>query len=277
MIDATQTEEERPEPTPYQNTYKQTLLDEDEPELNLSDLPEEAITQKEEGLINKEPEHDWQKRYSDLKSYHDRQKNEWGQQKELLEAKTRLAEQSKTFAAMPKTQEELEAFKEEYPDVYGVVEPVSRLQAEATTKEIEQRISQLQQKEEEAKYRTAEHELLALHPDFVSLKKEQEFLDWLDQQPSTIADAIYKNRSDAKWAARVIDLYKLDKGKINQQQPKSSTSAAEVVTKSKKITPSVANEGKRIWTADEISKLKPHEFEKLEKEIEQANREGRII
>ena len=65
MVDIEQ--EEVTQPTPYQNEYRGTLLNSDEEEteeLNLSDLPEEAITQKEEGLINKEPEHDWQKRWT---------------------------------------------------------------------------------------------------------------------------------------------------------------------------------------------------------------------
>jgi hypothetical protein len=33
---------------------------------------------------------------------------------------------------------------------------------------------------------------------------------------------------------------------------------------------------KRVWSIKEISKLKPHEFDKLEKEIDLAKREGRI-
>jgi hypothetical protein len=279
MVDKEQNEEEELEPTPYQNEYRSTLLDSDEEEteeLNLSDLPEEANTQKDEGLISKKQEHDWQKRYSDLKSYHDRQRNEWQQEKELLDAKTKLVEQSTSLASMPKTTEELEEFKKEYPDVYGVVETVSRLQAEARTAEIEKRIADLNKKEEQAKYKTAEQELLVLHPDFVELKESSEFLSWLDSQPSTISDGIYKNRTDARWAARILDLYKMD----SDIQPKSKSKkadAAQAVSTTRKTVPSTGNEDKKIWTSSEISKLKPYQFEKLEKEIDKASREGRII
>jgi len=279
MVDKEQNEEEELEPTPYQNEYRRTLLDSDEEEteeLNLSDLPEEANTQQDEGLISKKQEHDWQKRYSDLKSYHDRQRNEWQQEKELLDAKTKLAEQSTSLASMPKTTEELEEFKQEFPDVYGVVETVSRLQAEARTAEIEQRIAALNKKEEEAKYKSAEQELLVLHPDFVELKESSEFLSWLDSQPPTISNGIYKNRTDARWAARIIDLYKLD----SNIQPKSKSNkadAAEAVSFTQKTVPATSNEDKKIWTNAEISKLKPHEFERLEKEIVKASKEGRII
>ena len=279
MVDKEQNEEEELEPTPYQNEYRRTLLDSDEEEteeLNLSDLPEEANTQKDEGLISKKQEHDWQKRYSDLKSYHDRQRNEWQQEKELLDAKTKLVEQSTSLASMPKTTEELEEFKKEYPDVYGVVETVSRLQAESRTAEIEKRIAALNKKEEEAKYKSAEQELLVLHPDFIELKQSSEFLNWLDSQPSTISDGIYKNRTDARWAARILDLYKMD----SDIQPKSESKkadAAQAVSTTRKTVPSTGNEDKKIWTSSEISKLKPHQFEKLEKEIDKASREGRII
>tara|TARA_R110001599_G_scaffold317974_1_gene527394 strand:- start:74 stop:913 length:840 start_codon:yes stop_codon:yes gene_type:complete len=279
MVDTEQREEELIEPTPYQNNYRRSLLDSDEEEtkeLNLSDLPEEANTQKDEGLISKKQEHDWQKRYSDLKSYHDRQRNEWQQEKELLDAKAKLSEKSASLATMPKTPEELEEFKNEYPDVYGVVETVSRLQAEAKTADIEKRIAALNQKEEVARYKTAEQELLVLHPDFINLKESPEFLAWLEEQPSTISNGIYKNRTDAKWASRVIDLYKMDTG--NQPKPKSKkVDAAQAVSTTRKTVPSTGNEGKKIWTSSEIAKLKPDQFEKLEKEIEQASREGRII
>ena len=279
MGDKEQNEEEELEPTPYQNEYRRTLLDSDEEEteeLNLSDLPEEANTQQDEGLISKKQEHDWQKRYSDLKSYHDRQRNEWQQEKELLDAKTKLVEQSTSLASMPKTTEELEEFKQEFPDVYGVVETVSRLQAESRTAEIEKRIAALNKKEEEAKYKSAEQELLVLHPDFIELKQSSEFLNWLDSQPSTISDGIYKNRTDARWAARILDLYKMD----SNIQPKSKSKkvdAAQAVSTTRKTVPSTGNEDKKIWTSSEISKLKPHQFEKLEKEIDKASREGRII
>ena len=277
MVDIEQ--EEELEPTPYQNEYRRTLLDSDEEEieeLNLSDLPEEANTQKDEGLVSKKQEHDWQKRYSDLKSYHDRQRNEWQQEKELLDAQAKLAVQTTSLASMPKTTEELEEFKQEYPDVYGVVETVSRLQAEARTAEIEKRIAELTKKEEEAKYKTAEQELLVLHPDFIELKESSEFLSWLDLQPETISNGIYKNRTDARWAARILDLYKMDSN-IKPKSKSKKADAAEAVSFTQKTVSATSSGDKKIWTNLEISKLKPHEFEQLEKDIVQASREGRII
>jgi len=269
--------EEVLEPTPYNAEYRRHLLEPDEDQdPDISDLSDIEDTQKEEGMISKEQDHNWKKRYADLKSYHDRQRNEWTQEKELVEAKMRLAEKSNVLSEMPKSAEELKAFKEEFPEVYDIVETVSKLQANARTEEVEKRLSELIQREEDATYRVSEKELLVAHPDFLDLKQDEDFLSWLDKQPDTISDGIYKNRTDAKWAARIIDLYKLDSGKVNQKKAKTSQSAAEAVTKTQKAT-AIAEGDKKIWSTLEISKLKPFEFEKLEKELDLANREGRII
>ena len=51
--------------------------------------------------------------------------------------------------------------------------------------------------------------------------------------------------------------------------------AAKAVTSTKKGNQISVTE-KKIWSVSEISKMKPHEFDKHEKEIMQARREGRI-
>ena len=281
----TDTEQEILEPTPYENAYRRTLMDDDPtpetPDPELLDIPD-GDTQEVEGMIQAqdEKEHDWKKRYSDLKSYHGRKNNEWLQQHELTEAKLKLAEQKVSAPRnLPKSTEELEEFKTEYPDVYDVVETVSRLEAEARMKEVEERIDSLRKAEQEAQVRTAEKELLSEHPDFLDIKSDPEFLTWLEEQPSNISDGVYKNRTDSKWAARVLDLYKSDKdiGQKKRGRPRKDTvDAARAVTKTERAATTGESE-KKIWTSSEIARLKPHEFEKLEKEIDRAVREGRII
>jgi len=279
------TEKEIPTPTPYENAYRRTLMDDDPtpetPDPEVLDIPN-GDTQEIEGLVQvqDEKEHDWKKRYSDLKSYHDRKNNEWLQQNELTEAKLKLAEQKASAPQnLPKSQEELEDFKKEYPDVYDVVETVSRLQADASVRDVEERIESLRKAEQEAQIRTAEKELLSIHPDFLEIKSDSEFLTWLEEQPKSISDGVYKNRTDSKWAARVLDLYKSDKdiGQKKRGRPrKDHVEAAKAVTKTERAVATGEVE-KKIWTSSEIARLKPHEYESLEKEIDKANREGRII
>ena len=280
------------EPTPYENQYRLSL---DEPDDDEVEDPVDMATPKpkKQGLVNRQDnasnEHDYKKRYDDLKKHYDNKLNEWKQQQELLEAKLSMAEKSSELPVLPKTEEELTEFREKYPDVYDVVETISALKASDRVRDIEARLEDLKIKEQEAVVQTAEQELLSMHSDFGELKESDDFLNWLDEQPSTIADGIYKNNTDAKWAARVIDLYKADKGmssktrskKRSTTQGKSKTqkrSAAEAITKTqqRRYIDDLQDDTK-VWTVEEISKLKPHEYAALEKDIDKAAKEGRVV
>jgi len=284
MTDIETNEEEVQVNTPYQGKDRTAALQPDVPdeEENLEVL-DSLKEDTQEGFLQKQKEaqdHDWKKRYSDLKSYHDRKNNEWSQQQELIEAKLKLAEQKANHPEiLPKSPEELEEFKKEYPDVYNVVETVAKLQSAERMQEVEARLEELKKSEQESQVRLAEKELLSLHPDFIEIKDSPEFLSWLDEQPASIAEGIKKNRTDAKWASRVLDLFKVDNNispkKRGRQKKSNAESAAEAVTKTEKVSVSPEGEAK-VWTSEEIAKLKPWEFEKLESEIDKASREGRI-
>ena len=292
-----QTQEEL-EPTPYQNTYRRNL---EEPTFNEEeeqefDDPVEATRQQlaqHEGLAsskkNGEQTHDFKKRYDDLKRHYDTKLNEWKQEKELINARTSVEAKKQSIRELPKTEEELHEFKEKYPDVYDVVETISTLQANERVKEIEEKLSDLRLKEQEAVVQTAEKQLLNIHPDFDVLKESDVFLSWLDEQPSNMADGIYKNNTDVKWAARVIDLFKADNNiktpkshnkskspKRSQSSPSNSAAQAVTRTNSKRSLDDFQND-KKIWSVQEISKLKSHEYEKVEKEIDRALKEGRVM
>jgi FtsZ-binding cell division protein ZapB len=178
---------------------------------------------------------------------------------------------------LPKTTEELEEFKKQYPDVYGVVETVAAMQASERTTELQKEIEQLREKEKNLQVQTAYRELKNLHPDFDDLRKDEKFLMWLQEQPTNISDGINKNNTDVKWAARVIDLYKVDAG-ITTKRKKSSTSDAASAVSAPRARDIVSEKdgNKRIWKASQIAKMKPHEFEKLESELDSARAEGRI-
>ena len=191
---------------------------------------------------------------------------------------------------MPKTEEELTEFKEKYPDVYDVVETISTLQANERVRDIEDKLHDLRIKEQEAVVQTAAKQLMNFHPDFEVLKESDVFLSWLDEQPPSIADGIYKNNTDVKWAARVIDLFKADNGiktpktrnkskaTKRSQSNASRNDAAQAVTRTNtKMSLEQFQDDKKIWSINEISRLKPWEYEKVEKEIDRAVREGRVV
>lgn len=301
MVDENINEENETElePTPYQNDYRRNL---EEPQFNEEedadsiDDPVEATRQKlaqTEGLVSKRGEeqtHDFKKRYDDLKRHYDNKLNEWKQEKELLNAKLSVEAKKHDIRELPKTEEELSEFKEKYPDVYDVVETISSLQANERVKDIEERLHDLRIKEQEAIVQTAAQQLMNLHPDFEVLKESDVFLSWLDEQPASISDGIYKNNTDVKWAARVIDLFKADndiktpkprnksKSTKRSQSKTSRNDAAQAVTRTNsKMSLEQFQDDKKVWSVQEISRLKPWEYEKVEKEIDRAVREGRVV
>ena len=88
---------------------------------------------------------------------------------------------------------------------------------------------------------------------------------------------LYENTANSKLAARAIDLYKADRNisKAVKQDKDLKKEAAKAISKTKKATDTDTPK-KKVWTTTEISKLKPHQFEKFEKEIDLARLEGRI-
>jgi len=269
MVDEAK-QEENLEPTPYQNAYRKELDKPEETETVETKDTEEATPQQTTSFLDsnkqtKQQEHDFKKRYDDLKSHYDKKVNEWKQKEKELTQKPKYV--------APKSTTELEEFKERYPDVYDVVESISHLQADRRVEDIESRLSELREQEVELTKQNSLKELTTLHPDFPNLKDDDNFTKWLNEQPENISDGIYKNNTNAKWAARIIDLYKAEHNLQNKKMTRPN--AAEAVTKTNRG--SITTEGgKKIWSVSEIAKLKPQQFMKYEKEIDLARKEGRI-
>ena len=217
----------------------------------------------------------FKKRYDDLKKHYDSTINK--HKEELSSLRTQL-ESSNTQFVPPKSKEELEAWRKEYPDVYDMVETIAIDKATTRTADLENKYKDLQLQQEQIAKEKAEVELLKLHPDFNDIRSKDDFHEWAEQQDPTIQGWLYENTSNSKLAARAIDLYKMDRGQstlTKKEEKDVKKEAAKAISKTKKATDSDVPK-KKVWTTSEISKLKPHQFEKFEKEIDLARLEGRI-
>ena len=152
---------------------------------------------------------DYKKRYDDLKRYYDRKLGEWTSKENDL--KTQLRENRPKYTP-PKSKEELDSFKKDYPDIYGVVETVSHLQSENQMQTLQEEVDSLKKQNSALAQREAQLELARIHPDYNDIKESDDFHNWADSQPMEIKSWIYENNSDGKLAARAIDLYKKDRG-----------------------------------------------------------------
>ena len=219
---------------------------------------------------------DYKKRYDDLKKHYDSKLNEFkSREQELLE---QAAENRPGYKA-PKSAEEIEQFRKEYPDVYEVVETVSHLQAEEKSKDLKEKLERLQEREKELLRKDAEKRLLEKHPDFEDIRNSDDFHNWAKEQPESIQDWIYSNAEDADLASRALDLFKKDFGidvskkeKSNSKQTKKS--AADMVSTK---TTAVEPKQEKIWSETEIAAMSMDEFDRHEAEISEAMIQGRIV
>jgi hypothetical protein len=216
---------------------------------------------------------DYKKRYDDLKKHYDNKLNEFRLREEELKNQVQQPEYK-----APKTAEELEKFKTDYPDVYEVVETVAYMQSESKAKVLEERLSKLQQREQELMRKDAEKRLMDKHPDFEDIRNSDEFHGWAKEQPDSIQKWIYSNAEDADLASRALDLFKRDMGVDTPKEIKSSSkttqSAADMVSTK---TTTVEPKQEKVWSEKEIAAMSMDEFDKYEDEISQAMQEGRII
>ena len=219
---------------------------------------------------------DYKKRYDDLKRYYDRKLGEWTNKEGDLKAQLR---DNRPKYTPPKSADELSAFKKDYPDIYGVVETVSHLQSQNEMKGLQEEVSSLKKANTALSQREAQLELSKLHPDFNQIKESDDFHNWADSQPMEIKSWIYENNSNGTLAARAVDLYKKDRGlgldKKTTEDNKVSQGADLLVKTNEQNQPPTNNQV--IFKSSDFERMSDAEFEKNEKDILIAQREGRII
>jgi len=262
----------------YRGKYRDEVYDDDDDNVEVEAQQEEPEEKEATSFVqgSEERDHDYKKRYDDLKRHYDEKVQAFKQREKEMEQAMQSAAASQNIT-LPKSPEELERFKQEYPDVFDVVETIATLKAQERASGLEQEIEVIREREKELKVQSAYRELMNNHPDFNEIKADEAFLAWLDEQPESISDGIYKNNTDARWASRVLDLYKADQGISTKKRTKSNEAAAAVIRSPKaKDISSEATGDKKIWKVSQIARMKPHEFEKLESELDAARSEGRI-
>ena len=233
--------------------------------------PEEAPDEE----VQPKKRTNYKKRYDDLKRHYDQKVSEFKQKEEELQAAARAAQPA---YQPPRSEEELEAFKQEYPDLYSTVESVAHMQSQRQVADLEAQLTAIRQRESEVMRREAETSLKERHPDFEDLRGSDEFHEWAKEQPEQIQSWIYDNPDNVTLASKAIDLYKLENGitqtKSQPKPKKEQGSAADMVSTK---TTSVDAKQPKIWTEREIAAMSLDQFDRYEDEIKLAMEEGRVI
>ena len=217
----------------------------------------------------------FKKRYSDLRRHQQKQAEEL--KKEIESLKSQLSVAAQKEMRLPKSDEDIEKWAEEFPDVAQIVETIAMKKAAEQAKLLEDRVKAIDEMQQSATKEKAEAELMRLHPDFGDIRDSDDFHDWADEQPKWVQDALYENDNDARSAARAIDLYKADKGIKSEKKSKKDKGAAEAVsTKSNRSAPQ-ADESSTYLTESQVQAMSAIEYEKRSDEIMEAIRTGKFI
>ena len=116
-----------------------------EEELKARESSTEEITDEDTQQAKSPEDESFKKRYGDLRRH--MQKTTEAKDKELADLKKQLAAATKKEMKLPKTDEEIDAWASEFPDVAKIVETIAMKKALEQNKEIEERLNSLSERE----------------------------------------------------------------------------------------------------------------------------------
>lgn len=256
----------------YSNEDK---LKREEEELEQLMAEQKGEVQQEEPEPQSAEEKSFKKRYGDLRRHQQEKEKELSAKIEALQAQ--LSEATKKEINLPKSDEDIEAWASKYPDVAAIVETIAIKKAKEQAAALEDRVKAVDEMRVTASREKAEAELMRLHPDFEDIRETDDFHDWVNEQPKSIQDALYENDSDARTAARAIDLYKADRNMTTKKPRNTDRDAARSVnTRNSRSKPDARGNSKAILES-EVQKMSAQEYEKMSDDIMEAIRTGNFV
>ena len=245
----------------------------------------EQLLKEQKGEVEEQPEEQeaepanaeektFKKRYSDLRRHQQQQAEEF--KREIDALKQQLSKAAQKEMKLPKSDEDIEQWAADYPDVAAIVETIAMKKAREQATALEERMKAIDEMQLSATKEKAEAELMRLHPDFGEIRDSDEFHEWAEDQPKWVQDALYDNDNDARSAARAIDLYKVDMGITTKKSKSDNDAAKSVSTKNTRSKPQ-ENEATTYLKESTVQKMSPQEYEKRSDEIMEAIRSGKFI
>jgi len=248
-------EEELKELVEQQGKAVEEKTEEAKPEVELSD-----------------EEKSFKTRYGDVRRHLAAKEKEYNAK--ITELEDQLGQTKKLVP--PKSDEDLQAWIDKYPDVAGMVETIADKRAKQMFEKANIQLEELSKAKEEATRSRAENEIREAHPDFDKLRDSDEFHNWVEEQPSWVQNALYENTDDAPSVVRVLDLFKVDNGLTRSDTKNKRKAAASLVDRGSKTKVDVLESGSKIKESD-IANMSDAEYEKNAEKITEAHRSGKII
>jgi len=235
---------------------------------------EETTEEPQEAEPTNAEEKTFKKRYSDLRRHQQQQAEEF--KKEIEALKSQLSQATKKEMKLPKSDEDIEQWAADYPDVAAIVETIAMKKAREQSSALEERVKFIDEMQLNATKEKAEAALMQMHPDFDEIRDSDDFHNWAEEQPKWVQDALYDNDNDARSAARAIDLYKADMGIAKSKPTKDKDAAKSVSTRNSRSRPQ-DDESSTYLKESQVQKMSPQQYEKMSDEIMEAIRSGKFI
>jgi hypothetical protein len=234
-------------------------------------------------------EESFKKRYSDLRRHLQRIQDEHKEKEKELKKQIEAA--SSQNMILPKTLEEFEDWRKQYPKVSGIIDTAIRLEVEKLGKKLDE----IEQTNKQEKIRNQKEramiELAKLHPDFYNsvdgrppILEQKEFHEWIEEQEfngvNQARQALYENETNAQLAAKWITLFKTETNYYSKSKPKKGNSTPEAAYSVRGggsgSTPRSGNTAYE-FSESQIDKMSEREYAANEEAIENARRKGKIL
>jgi uncharacterized protein YifE (UPF0438 family) len=258
---------------PYSN---QDRIKKDEEELEQLIAQQKGETQEES--VEEEPtsaeEKSFKKRYGDLRRHMQQKEKDWEDKFKQLEGQ--LKDVTRKEIKLPKSDQDIETWAAQYPDVAAIVETIAIKKAREQSAGLEDRVKEIDELRATASREKAEVELMKAHPDFGEIRESDDFHEWAEEQPKWVQDALYENDSDARSAARAIDLYKADRNIKPKKSANEKDAARSVGSRNSRSQPDTDSEG-TVYKESVVNKMTAAQYEKAADDIMEAIRTGKFI
>lgn len=222
-----------------------------------------------------EEEKTFKKRYGDLRALTQRKEAEWKEKEQDYLAQ--IEEAKKQAIELPQTQTDVQEWVKKYPEAASVIEAIAAQKAQENDAKLDARLKEIEKMEAKAKRQRAEAELVAIHPDFVSIRDDDAFHDWAEKQPKLVQNALYSKDSSVEEIAYVISSYKNAMGIKPKGTSTADEKAAASSVKPRTKTAVVKDTVEPTFSESMVAKMSDKDFEKNYDKIIQAQREGKFV
>lgn len=231
-----------------------------------------------EPASNNAPEHDYEKRWKDTKSWASKEINKY---KAELAAKEQFIEdlngrlnEAQNTNTIPTDPEAYEEWKKEFPDSALMVDTAIEQRMKALTERLAKAEAALANSNKETSAQKAQRKLVEKHSDWPTIRSSPEYAEWVEGLTDRHRSNLFADDATAEDLIGYVAMFKAEtgwKGKKSVPTPKGDT------PRGTNNAPSTNSGGKGKIRESDIANMTSREYEKREAEIEKARASGNII